>query len=107
MRQTLAAFAAVLFAGSCASTLAPAALSAVEKAPPALSSLAAWTNSALQPIGQPKAVGRVAVGIVSASGRGLLLVGLDPTTGRKLWQQPITPSLVTPGVRVSFQTLGE
>jgi outer membrane protein assembly factor BamB len=67
---------------------------------------AAWINDELKPIGQPLAVGSVAVGIASASGRGVAVVGLDPATGRKLWEQPATPSGVAPGVRVSVARVG-
>lgn len=68
---------------------------------------AAWINDELKPIGQPEAVGAVVVGIVlSPDEQGLLVVGLDPATGRKLWERPLTPSLLTPGVRVQVARLG-
>jgi outer membrane protein assembly factor BamB len=67
---------------------------------------AAWINDDLNPIGQPLAVGAVVVGIVSAPEQSLLVVGLDPATGRKLWEQPLTPSSLTPGVRVGVAPVG-
>ena len=67
----------------------------------------AWVNDQLRPIGQPETVGAFAVGIVSAPDRKLLLVGLDPATGRALWQQPLTPSAVTPGVSVVVTHIGK
>ena len=82
-------------------------MTATPPAPSAPGSLEiAWVNNELGPVGQPLAVGALALGIVSTPDRRLLLVGLDPATGRELWQQPITPSAVTPGVRVVFTPVG-
>ncbi len=91
------------------STLPPAAATAATAATlPAFVSLEiAWVNRELDPIDQPVAVGQVAVGIVATPDRELLLVGLDPATGQTRWRQPITPSVVTPGVRVEFVPVGE
>ena len=66
-----------------------------------------WTRTGLRPIGQPRAVGPVVVGIVAAADRRLVLVGIDPATGRELWEQPVTPSRATRGVVVDFAKVGE
>ena len=102
-------FALLVLASSCLrpgqSPFTPA--TAATPAPPAPPSLeVAWVNDQLRPIGQPLALGAVAVAIVSAPHRKLLVVGLDPATGRELWQQPLTPSRVTPGVRVRVAAVG-
>lgn len=60
----------------------------------------AWRNTELHPIDQPKAIGAAVVGIVSTDDHKLLLIGLDPATGGKRWQQPLTPSAVTVGVHI-------
>jgi hypothetical protein len=67
----------------------------------------AWINNQLRPIGQPQAVGAVAVGVVSTPDRKLLVVGIDPTNGRELWRQPLTPSAITPGVPVTVTPVGD
>lgn len=77
----------------------------MELARPGLAVL--WRNPGLRPIGQPKAIGGVAVGIASTSDRGLRLVGLDPATGRELWRQPITPSLATRGIAIAVDKVGD
>jgi outer membrane protein assembly factor BamB len=47
------------------------------------------------------------VGIVSTSDRELVLLGLHPATGEKLWRRPVTPSAVTPGVAIGVNKVGE
>jgi hypothetical protein len=69
--------------------------------------LEVWRNTSLRPIDQPKAVGSVAVGAVTGPSRTLFVVGIDPTTGAKLWQQPLTPSRLTPGVQVDITKVGD
>jgi outer membrane protein assembly factor BamB len=64
------------------------------------SETAIWRNTELHPVGQPAAFDAVVVGIVSVDDDKLFIVGLDPANGGKLWQQPITPSSVAPGVAI-------
>jgi hypothetical protein len=104
-----AAWAALILGCSCATTGDPAG-----RPPPsmpaelrALGSSVAWVQAGLRPIRAPEAVGGVAVGIVSTPDRELLVVGLDPATGAKLWQQPTTPSRVTRGVVVRIEKVGD
>jgi hypothetical protein len=67
----------------------------------------AWRNTTLHPIDQPKAIGSVAVGVVTGPDRTLFVIGIDPATGVRLWQQPLTPSRITPGVQVDLTKVGD
>ncbi len=100
--------AVALLACACASSAdKPAWLTAIATTRPAASELAvAWVNTELRPIGQPVAVGSVVVGIVSTGNDKVFLVGLDPATGGKLWQKPITSSGVAPGVTLEPTKVG-
>jgi hypothetical protein len=66
-----------------------------------------WASNQLRPIAQPKAIGDVAVGVVSAESRKVFLVGIDPGTGRELWRQPTTPSMVSTGTLFHFEKVGD
>jgi outer membrane protein assembly factor BamB len=103
----------LVLAAACAanpgrSALPPAAATTASTTLPIFGSLEVdWIDRELDPIDQPRAVAGLAVGIVTTPERKLFLVGLDPATGRTRWRQPITPSTVTPGVRVIFGRLDD
>jgi outer membrane protein assembly factor BamB len=65
-----------------------------------------WQNHELHPIGQPIAVGTVAIGIVSRD-RHAFVVAIDPVTGRSLWQQQLAVSWITPGEEIRVTPLGD
>lgn len=62
-----------------------------------------WACPELAPIGQFRIVGGVAVGYVT-EGRQLRLVGLEPSSGRVLWQRPASLGAVVPGIALSTVT---
>ena len=90
----------------CASTteIPPAAHVPIASSSPSGLSLI-WRNRELRPVGQPIAIGTVAVGIVTKD-RKAFVVAIDAATGRTLWQQPLTPSRITPGEQISVTKLG-
>ena len=91
----------------------PAASPAAASEPPAPAEPAftratvAWTDAAARPVRMPRAIGGVAVGIVSTPERGLALVGIDAANGARRWQQPITPGYAPPGVAVDWHKVGK
>ena len=103
------ALAALLLASACASATRETGARAPSTSPTAAAprTMLAWVNTELRPIAQPLAVGGVAVGVVSADSRKLLLVGVDPATGHELWRQPLTPSMVSTGTIFHLQKLGD
>lgn len=64
-----------------------------------------WARSDLRPVGQPLAVGGVAVAAIH-DGADLFVVALEPSTGRELWRRPASPGNVVPGVAVGPTTAG-
>jgi outer membrane protein assembly factor BamB len=79
-----------------------AALAATVLVGPAVSAeRAGWQRTDLIPVSQPVPVGGrllVYVAEISRSRSGLLLVALDPTTGKTVWTTPASPSGNPPGV---------
>jgi outer membrane protein assembly factor BamB len=65
-----------------------------------------WINTDRRPVGPVTAIGSTVVGLVVDDGR-LLVIGIDPATGRELWQEPATPGAVTIGVAVDIEKIGE
>jgi hypothetical protein len=65
-----------------------------------------WSRTDLKPVSQPVAAGGTFVLYVAAHG-GLELIGLDPHSGRTLWQDVASPSVITPGVAPELLVLGD
>jgi len=65
-----------------------------------------WSRTDLKPVSQPVALGGTFVLYVAAHG-GLDLIGLDPHSGRTLWQDVASPSVITPGVAPELLVLGD
>jgi outer membrane protein assembly factor BamB len=66
----------------------------------------AWRNAELRPIRRPTAVGDVVVGVI-ADDRKAFVVSIEPSTGRKLWQQRMSHSSIARGVSLDFLKVGE
>jgi hypothetical protein len=64
-----------------------------------------WVRDA-KPVGQPLAIGGVAVGEV-VENRNLFVVGIDPVTGNELWRTSASPGEVVPGVAVTPVRAGD
>jgi len=95
----------VLVASACAGK--PAAVPQVPIAWSSPSGLRfVWYEHELHPIGQPIAVGDVAVGIVS-SDRHAFVVGIDPATGHSLWRQQVSASRISAGEKIVVIPLGD
>jgi len=65
----------------------------------------AWNRADLKPVTQPVVAGGLFVLYVAVPG-GLGMVGLDPATGRSVWQVPASRAFTTPGVAPSVQVVG-
>ena len=74
-----------------------------DRPPPALRE--AWRVGGFTPIGQPVAVGEMAVGYGSVD-RDLLLFGVSVADGTVRWRQPASPSRTTSGISLAPDVIG-
>lgn len=96
---------AVLAVAGCAGQDAGGRSSEDTSEDPVAGPAVAWTASDVEPVGQPVAVGDVAVVYESRDER-LWLSAYDGGTGEQVWSTEATPSWTTPGVATEPQVVG-